>query len=103
LNCTKCGGDTKVTDTRKLIYRRRRCLACDFRFTTVETVMEEKADEPEPVKEEAAPEPAAPKISKAKEKAAAKLAARREIEKRREARRFDDWWGDPDNNFLPEG
>jgi transcriptional regulator NrdR family protein len=98
LNCIKCGGDTKVTDTRKLIFRRRRCLSCDFRFTTQEVLVEEK---PEPVKE---PEPVVvkEKVSKAKEKAAAKIAARRELEKRRESRRFDDWWGDPDNNFLPE-
>ena len=43
MNCPLCHADTKVIDTRSMeeeeaIRRRRECLACAFRFTTVEAV-----------------------------------------------------------------
>lgn len=38
--CPKCGADTKVYDSRATvtgnILRRRKCLACEFRFNTLE-------------------------------------------------------------------
>jgi transcriptional repressor NrdR len=45
--CPKCGHeDTKVLDTRmggngRSIRRRRQCLACEYRFTTVEEIVRE--------------------------------------------------------------
>lgn len=41
--CPWCHGKTKVTETRTRenggrIYRRRKCLDCDFRYSTIEVV-----------------------------------------------------------------
>ena len=40
MKCIKCGGDTKVTDTRELTgtlcYRWRQCKKCGYRFKTFE-------------------------------------------------------------------
>ena len=47
MNCQRCGHqDTKVLDTRtgknnRSIRRRRQCLACGYRFTTIEEVLRE--------------------------------------------------------------
>ncbi len=46
MNCQRCGSDTKVLDTRTVknarsIRRRRQCLNCAHRFTTVEEVLRE--------------------------------------------------------------
>ena len=49
----KCGGDTRVVDSRIVeggLRRRRLCLDCGFRFSTLETVLEEKPKEPKPSK-----------------------------------------------------
>lgn len=40
MTCPKCGGDTKVVDSRKSIdhvIRYRRCIECKYRFNTIET------------------------------------------------------------------
>ena len=39
MDCPKCKGDIKVLDTRpdgEWVHRRRECLACGHRFTTIE-------------------------------------------------------------------
>ncbi len=39
MKCPKCSGDTRVRDSRPLpdsVSRRRECLVCGFRFSTVE-------------------------------------------------------------------
>ena len=47
MNCQRCGHeDTKVLDTRtgknnRSIRRRRQCLACGYRFTTIEEMLRE--------------------------------------------------------------
>lgn len=47
MNCPKCNhAETKVTDTRigknsSAIRRRRQCLACDYRFSTLEEIIRE--------------------------------------------------------------
>lgn len=47
MQCPKCGGDTKVIDSRQtqwdIIRRRRQCLSCEHRFNTAER--EEKETE----------------------------------------------------------
>ena len=43
MTCPVCGGKTGVCDSRAKadsIYRRRRCLECDYRFNTLETEVE---------------------------------------------------------------
>lgn len=45
MNCPRCNdSEARVMDSRnrlegKEVYRRRRCLACGYRFTTLETVV----------------------------------------------------------------
>lgn len=44
MNCTKCGEETRVVDSRPTndgagIRRRRRCIHCGYRFTTEEVVV----------------------------------------------------------------
>lgn len=43
MNCLKCGKDTTCIDTRpwtnNTIRRRRKCIACDYRFNSIETAM----------------------------------------------------------------
>ena len=39
MRCPVCDGDTKVIDTRchdDSVYRRRMCLVCGYRFSTIE-------------------------------------------------------------------
>jgi transcriptional regulator NrdR family protein len=47
--CSKCGGLSKVFDTRVLysgvIIRKRICLECGHKWKTIEVMMEEKAKE----------------------------------------------------------
>lgn len=44
MNCTECGGRTKVLESRMVsegwLRRRRECLVCEHRFTTREVVYE---------------------------------------------------------------
>ena len=111
MNCPKCDGATKVVD-RRSVRRRRECLVCKHRFSTVEMLA---SDVPKAVAEKieaAAPEkPKAPKkvtpkkvnpVSKVSIKSNAD--ARRKIEDVREQRRaredFD--YLDPDYDYLPE-
>ena len=39
MNCPKCGNDTHVVDSRpndESVARRRECVACKYRFSTIE-------------------------------------------------------------------
>ena len=40
MKCPKCGGKARTYDTRPKAdnrnWRRKRCVACDYRFTTIE-------------------------------------------------------------------
>ena len=45
MNCPHCGAETKVVDSRPLedaVRRRRQCLLCYERFTTIEVCVDEK-------------------------------------------------------------
>lgn len=48
MNCIYCEGETKVVDSRPTnkneIRRRRECLTCGYRFTTMESVKKEKIE-----------------------------------------------------------
>lgn len=99
MNCTTCYSDTKVIDSRieeQGVRRRRECLACGARFTTMEVTMDQlhqARTKPAPAakpKPKPAPKPAPTKKARAD--------ARRRIEDRRE---FRDVWT-PDNDYLPD-
>ena len=75
----KCGGDTRVVDARVLengVRRRRLCMDCGFRFSTLESVLPEKVKEPKPTKNKSpfTPKEVAEQIRKKK------LTARRGVE-----------------------
>lgn len=45
IKCIKCGDNTKTISTKNRdisIYRRKECLNCGFRFSTIETIEELK-------------------------------------------------------------
>lgn len=74
-----CGGDTRVVDSRVQdlgLRRRRLCLECGKRFSTLETVLPEVQKEPKPVAKKA-PYVAKEVAEKLKQK---KLQARRGVE-----------------------
>jgi transcriptional regulator NrdR family protein len=103
MNCPKCDAATHVLDTRQKTKRRRECLSCGHRFSTVEVVV---ADEvaPRVAAPEPKPEPKAKaerRPTPAKQKAIARMNARREIERRRDGAGFSDWYSQ-DNDYLPE-
>lgn len=103
MNCTKCGGTTRVKYTSAGIKRRRWCEACGHRFTTLEMAIERVADDaPELRRPARKPSPpAATAVSKAvrQEK---KVEARRLIQEWREMREAAAWAWDPDQDFIPE-
>lgn len=46
MKCPKCGGRLKTFDSRPRdgsVYRRKRCLACGYTFSTIEISMEQKS------------------------------------------------------------
>jgi hypothetical protein len=98
MNCPKCDAGTHVLETRQS-RRRRQCLSCGYRFSTIETLLDAPPVAAPVAVAEPKPEPAAPRVTKAKAKAQAKLKARREVESR-------SWYNDdyysPDNDYLPE-
>ena len=115
MNCPKCDGDTKVIDSRN-VRRRRECLVCEHRFTTVEILASEfkktkkLQEQPEKIKKlQEQPEKIkniAPKNKNPVSKVALKsnADARRRIEDLREQRRMRDDFDylDPDFDYLPE-
>jgi transcriptional regulator NrdR family protein len=120
MNCIQCNGNTKVIDSRN-VRRRRECLVCKHRFTTiellekdVEKLMEQKIEEAAPEKQRAevalkkpkAPKKATPNKNNTISKSVIKnnSDARRKIEDLREQRRLreDFDYLDPDYDYLPE-
>lgn len=65
MNCLECGGETAVIDSRRgdggIMSRRRKCVKCGYRFTTVETVLEREPPKPKEI-----PPPKPPKQVKPK-------------------------------------
>lgn len=112
MNCPKCNGSTKVAD-RRGVRRRRECLSCGHRFSTIEMLA---SDVPKKVAEsiraaEPAPKPkaekkVAPKRTNSVSTVAIKrnADARRKIEEMRERKSLRDDFDylDPDYDYLPE-
>lgn len=103
MDCIKCGKGTHVLQTRG-VRRRRECLYCQTRFTTIEQVFHgsltgdtttERKPSASKVKVKA------PRINRATEIIKARKVARDEIEKRKWDKESSAWW-DEDNNFLPD-
>jgi len=100
MQCVKCGSDTHVLQTRG-VRRRRECLVCGERFTTIETVFAGSlSGDSEPAERKPKVEKAPPSISRSKEKQVARKKARDEIE-RRSWEKETDYYAE-DNNFLPD-
>lgn len=108
MKCPKCFGATQVLETRDT-RRRRRCLGCGQRFTTLEVMAEDVAavdvaaarPAPRPKPKKPAQVERSAEVMQAKGRARGE--ARRKIEERRDARRWqkDDWYS-CENDYLPE-
>jgi transcriptional regulator NrdR family protein len=98
MKCPKCEGATQVRETRDS-RRRRWCLVCDHRFSTLEVLAETIDDQARGARPERAvvAKPKKPVLS-AKDRAA----ARRKIEDRREAAVYDRDWFSDEHNYLPD-
>jgi transcriptional regulator NrdR family protein len=84
-----CGGETRVVDSRlldKALRRRRTCMECGNRFSTLETAIPEVERKPKPVKKDPAYTPAEV-AAKIKQK---KTHARRQLEDMRYAKEDTD-------------
>lgn len=93
MKCISCSGDTKVVD-RRGIRRRRECLVCAKRFTTLEVLADSvPMVKPEPVAKAPAPRKAEPKKERENKVSTLKKAAsaRRKIEERRDKLFSDSW------------
>ena len=115
MECTKCSGNTKVIERRKT-RRRRECIVCQYRFTTLELLANDvpkiTAEKSEPVKSEPVkPATVEPKKDTPKKDTPPPVSAvkrngdaRRKIEEMRESKRFRDDFDylDPDFDYLPE-
>jgi len=93
----KCGGDTRVVDARVLengVRRRRLCMDCGFRFSTLESVLPEKVRELKPTKNKSpfTPKEVAEQIRKKK------LTARRGVEDTLIAREDADIFNDVEDD-----
>jgi hypothetical protein len=101
MNCLKCGSDTKVLESRlnesNSVRRRRMCLACGERFTTMETVGDHGYVAPSRPK--AAPKPAKKATP---EQIKERNRKRQENWKRAETARDtqDDYWGESAPDHL---
>lgn len=100
--CPECNNSKlKTYDSRKVegenaVTRRRQCLACQFKFRTIETVtqfvtIERPAAKPKP---KAKP----PRIEAARAKIKKRVDAMRSIQERRERHEYEPW--SPDNDYL---
>jgi transcriptional regulator NrdR family protein len=108
MKCPKCDGGTKVVDRREN-RRRRECLLCKHRFSTLEVLPDAVAKKVEPVIENVraekpkAPPKIAPKRTNPITVSAVKrnADARRKIEELRDSRNNFDYL-DPDYDYLPD-
>jgi len=111
MNCPKCNAATKVIDRRNE-RRRRECLSCGHRFSTIEMIAERgsKLTVSEPVAPVA--KEAKPRVRKPTQKPSAVTVgvikrnadARRKLEDMREAKSLKDDFDfmDDDYNYLPD-
>lgn len=108
MNCPKCDGDTKVND-RRGVRRRRECLACKHRFTTIEVFADElpkKSKEKNPVivsvekPPEVVTKPKTPKPTPSTTVTISKI--KRSAEARRKIEDLRDSFMDPDYDYLPD-
>jgi len=104
MKCPACDSATHVLETRET-RRRRRCLTCDHRFTTIEVLAEtpDMPSAPRPKPKAEAPVPGQKLLMTTQERARARAEARRKIEENRDTARItrDDWFSS-DNDYLPE-
>lgn len=107
MNCTKCGSDTKVID-RRGTKRRRECLTCNHRFSTVEVLWERKKQKAEKPIVLPVVEPVATKTVKQPKKSLAvqlkkNASARRKIEDLRDSLLDTEYdCLDFDHDYLPD-
>jgi len=92
MNCPQCNGNTCVVD-RRGVRRRRKCLTCEHRFSTVETLLtataQPTAQEPDlPAKSKLLEDPRTPKPKPSPIKRAA--TARKKIEDLRDMYQYVD-------------
>lgn len=103
MNCTKCGSDTKVIDSRGT-KRRRECLTCQHRFSTVEVLWERGKPEIKYIEENKQiekPKPVAKKtIKPPKQNSAIQL--KKNASARRKIEDWRDSFLDPDYDYLPD-
>lgn len=99
MNCPKCGADSKVVETRG-DRRRRQCLSCAERWSTIEIMLARGAVKTEKPKEpEKKKEPPVAKVSMAAQ-LKRNTEARRKLEERKDRKSYSSW--DDDNDFLPD-
>lgn len=98
MQCPQCNAATHVLETRQT-RRRRQCLSCGHRFSTVE-VLADDVEAPRPVARPK-PVPVQKPAMTVKERGQARTAARRKIEDRGYSSSGD--WFSEDNDYLPEG
>lgn len=99
MQCVKCKHDTHVLQTRG-VRRRRECLSCGHRFTTIEQLLIGSLNADAEPKERKPKVEKAPRISKAKEALVARKKARDAIERRRWEKESE--WDSEYENFLPD-
>lgn len=107
MNCPKCNAESSVIETRN-VRRRRECVSCKHRFSTLEVLAERglrlKAKKVEaPVVPKAAPKPRVrrPVVKEAPE-VVATSAIKRAADARRKLEEMRDSFLDPDYDFIPE-
>ena len=103
MKCPGCGAiewqtlETRLEEEHDGYKRRKKCLACGPRVTTLDKIYEfpnaRRTREPKP-------KIAKPKKPKAKEMIKKRVTAMMELERKRDSRSFDYW--SPDNDFIPE-
>jgi hypothetical protein len=105
MKCTECGSldwktiDTRVDEQRNAVRRRKECLGCGERATTLETIINGlKPGRPGSGIPKPPPKPKKPKVT-AKDKLKARVQAMMKAEARRDARVYDDWFSS-DNDYL---
>ena len=108
MNCPKCNADTKVID-RRGERRRRECVECKHRFSTVELLAErgrtlKVKDMPEQIQVAKPAKPAVvkPKVSKPNPNVTTLGLVKRNADARRKIEELRESFMDPDYDYLPE-
>lgn len=95
MNCPKCGAESKVIDTRGS-RRRRECVACKARYSTVEVLAQNSRGSNKP------PKPAPVVKPAVKPKAQPVSVIKKAADARRKIEYMRDSFLDPDYDFIPE-